>query len=138
LNKKFINFNLYRKVSVTFEFSKQNFRWKKLNRKNYLKFAQKTEQKQLKLCSVKENREKTTFLSLLAAHSPPVPCAAVCSGRSLARPSRLPAPAPLTAHARCPVRRTQAPALLSGPARDGPRPASERASRPGRRIRSDG
>jgi hypothetical protein len=48
MNKKFINFNLLRKVSKTFEFSKQIFRWNNLNRKDYFKFAQKIGQKTIK------------------------------------------------------------------------------------------
>jgi hypothetical protein len=59
-----------------------------LNRKNYLKFAQKTEQKQLKSYSLKNFREKAIFLLRLAAHSPPAPCAAIYIGRSLRGPAQ--------------------------------------------------
>jgi hypothetical protein len=55
-----MNFKLYRKVSVTFEFSKQNFCWNNLNRKDYMKFAQKTEQKTIKLfCKIKTEKKHT-------------------------------------------------------------------------------
>jgi hypothetical protein len=52
-----------------------------------MKFAQNLNKKQLKLFSGKNSREKTVFLSHLAAHSPPVHCAVVTSRRSLCGPA---------------------------------------------------
>jgi hypothetical protein len=68
-----------------------------------MNLAQKTEQKQLKLCSVKETEKKTLFYRKLAAHSPPAPCAALTFCRSpSARLKHGPRPACPRASLRCP------------------------------------
>jgi hypothetical protein len=52
-----------------------------LNKGNYLKFGQKTEQKQLKLCSVNKNREKNcSARSQNAAQGLPGARADLCGG----------------------------------------------------------
>jgi hypothetical protein len=85
--------NFFRKVTVTFEFSKQIFHWNNLNRKNYLKFAQKTEQNSIKTSSIKNN-SKTVW--------PEAFCGPPPSLRSM--------------------RQLTAAALSCGPAGRGPRP----------------
>jgi hypothetical protein len=59
---KFINFKLFRNISITFEFSTQIFVGINLNRKDCMKFAKKTEQKTIKtlLCK-KFPEEKTVY-----------------------------------------------------------------------------
>jgi hypothetical protein len=65
MNLKFINFKLFRNISITFEISK---RWNNLNRENYLKFAQNLNKKQLKMFVLKNNRKNLFGPQPNAAH----------------------------------------------------------------------